>query len=368
MYDKILIKRIYTAYKFILFLITFIFFMHLKKGYTDIRNVVFFVYFLDATLFLIISNRYFVLLSMMFDIGFAYFLAKLLGVEELIMFSIAPLFLSCILLECFLAWILVFSSMLVVLLYSDVNVVFAIISYIAAFFSSYLLKESILQKKIIEKKLEFDKEFDEKITIAKRMSLEFAHEIRNPLMAVSGAIEIIKNTDNKKTIDEMIEIAQKEIDRANNLTRDFLNLENPYNANKSKMDVCQFLKDFALSRSSIVEIELKCLQPLLELEADKDMLTKMFDNLIRNSMEAKADKIIIEASLMKDYVVVKVQDNGIGIDMDKVDKEKIFMPFFTTKNEGSGLGLAICKQVASTHGGTINIIDEHTFRITLRRA
>ncbi len=338
----------------------------MKRGFSEYYNIIFFSYSLDAALFFSIDNKYFTAFSLAVDILFVYFIAKLLLIEEMVIFSVVPLFFSCIFLECFLAVALLLLSFVVVLFYSDLNMTFAIISYIAAFFSSYLVKQSIKQRELIKKKEAFKREFDDRIFIAKRMSLEFAHEIRNPLMGISGAIEILKQAKDEGTRQEMINIAQQEIERANNLTRDFLNLEKPYRLNQKQFDLCVFLREFAKDKRSMVNIDTYCKDNKIDIKADMEMLTRMLDNFIRNSIEAGASKINVEACTDNDNVVVIIEDNGKGINIDG-DGERIFMPFFTTKEQGSGLGLAICKQIAESHNGYIEIYNKNAFKIKLSR-
>ena len=361
------LKKLYALYKLLLFLITFIVFLHLKKHSPAYCYIIFFTYLLDAALFFNFDNKYFYAVSLAIDIVFVYFIAKLLSIEEMVIFSVVPLFFSCLLLECFLAVALLGISFFVLLLYSDLNAVFAVLSYVAALFSSYLVKKSIYQKEIIEKREEFEKEFSDKIYIAKRISLEFAHEIRNPLMGISGALEIIKNSKDKKTLNEMIEIAQKEIERANNLTRDFLNLEKPYELNKQSFELCAFLNEISYADKGLIHIFVNCKIDSIYIDADKEMIRRMIDNLIRNSMEAQAEKVKIEVLAEKEYVILLVSDDGEGINIKDDEKNKIFLPFFTTKEQGSGLGLAICKQIAEAHMGSITIDSTNTFKIELKR-
>ncbi len=367
MFDKVILKRAYTVYKFIFFTITFLFFIHLKiKHHFELYNIVFMIYFLDSTLFLNINNKYFEIFSLALDILFAYFVAKLMNIEELVIFSIVPLFVSCLLVEYKLSILLLLTSFLVVLIFSDINAIFAIIAYITAFVSSYLFNESVKMKILKEKQIAFDKEFEDKIAIAKRMSLEFAHEIRNPLMSISGAIEMLKTADDQETIQNMINIAEQEIERANNLTKDFLNLEKPYEINMQKNNFCEFLEKLANNKKSIIKIHIDCKRHLQFL-MDEAMINRLFDNLIRNSLEASAENIYIKTQQNMDKITILFSDDGKGISLENGDLSKIFLPFFTTKDQGSGLGLAICKQIVEIHNGTIRVKDKNTFMIEFKK-
>ena len=102
-------------------------------------------------------------------------------------------------------------------------------------------------------------------------------------------------------------------------------------------------------------LEFHCQGQGLSLMADKDMLDQVAINLIRNASDALTETP--EANIMvsaytdnKQRTVLEVSDNGPGIPEDFADK--IFMPFFTTKNKGSGIGLALVRYIMLSHGGT----------------
>jgi two-component system nitrogen regulation sensor histidine kinase NtrY len=92
------------------------------------------------------------------------------------------------------------------------------------------------------------------------------------------------------------------------------------------------------------------------VSGDKDQLLRSFNNLMKNAIEASANKekslVYVKISTDTDYVFVEVEDNGKGIDEDQ--QEKIFVPNFTTKSSGTGLGLAFVKQAIENAGGSIH--------------
>jgi two-component system, NtrC family, nitrogen regulation sensor histidine kinase NtrY len=95
----------------------------------------------------------------------------------------------------------------------------------------------------------------------------------------------------------------------------------------------------------------------LEFRADGDLIEQALVNLIKNSIEAlgktKNPSINISAYAEKNRIVIEIADNGSGIAEEYLDK--IFIPFFTTKNEGSGIGLSLCLQIMRSHGGSIAV-------------
>lgn len=107
-----------------------------------------------------------------------------------------------------------------------------------------------------------------------------------------------------------------------------------------------------------IELEIILKDPELQLEADINLIEQVLINLLLNAIEAVKDnenKRIILAGSLNSYkrVIIKVADNGPGIEPDVLDK--IFIPFFTTKKNGSGIGLSLCKQIMMLHKGNIQV-------------
>jgi signal transduction histidine kinase len=96
----------------------------------------------------------------------------------------------------------------------------------------------------------------------------------------------------------------------------------------------------------------------LEIPADMDLLDQALINLVRNAIEALRDvpagRITLSARRHPDgRVIIAVADNGPGIAADQ--RDKIFVPFFTTKRQGSGVGLTLVRQIATAHGATVDV-------------
>ena len=105
----------------------------------------------------------------------------------------------------------------------------------------------------------------------------------------------------------------------------------------------------------------------LEITADLILIEQVLINLLKNAVEAveNIEKPVIELIARADehgYPFMQVVDNGIGIQLDTI--EKIFVPFFTTKKEGSGIGLSLSKQILRLHGGSLNVTSEPMIRTT----
>ena len=98
--------------------------------------------------------------------------------------------------------------------------------------------------------------------------------------------------------------------------------------------------------------------PMLELTADPELIEQVLINLVVNSMQALENVEVPEIKLLSEMdergrVIIKVVDNGVGINEDV--HEKIFIPFFSTKKEGSGIGLSLSRQIMRSHGGLIRV-------------
>ncbi|MFC2097753.1 PAS domain-containing sensor histidine kinase [Bacteroidota bacterium] len=106
-----------------------------------------------------------------------------------------------------------------------------------------------------------------------------------------------------------------------------------------------------------IKFELNVIPEDLEFTGDPKMVDQVILNILRNSIQALQNsenrRIWIEASLYNEKTIIKVNDNGIGISAE--DNEKVFIPFFTTKEGGSGIGLSLSRQIMRLHGGTISI-------------
>jgi signal transduction histidine kinase len=202
------------------------------------------------------------------------------------------------------------------------------------------------------------KRADRLATIGK-MSAVLAHEIRNPLNSIKINVDILNgilelNESNRRRM----HIIQKEVDRLDNLVKGVLLF-----ARRSDLIVSDF------SINSLFESIVNQLKPQFQkrnvnlvnktenviINADKEKLNQVFLNMILNSFDAIPDSGEIEiSSNCKDdkYVDISIRDNGTGIS----NPEKIFEPFYTTKNMGTGLGLSISQNIIEQHFGELKLV------------
>jgi two-component system sensor histidine kinase PilS (NtrC family) len=195
-----------------------------------------------------------------------------------------------------------------------------------------------------------------------RMAASIAHEIRNPLAAMRGSIQMLRaDMEGESSQTELMEIILRESDRLNRIISDFLSYARPRSIIQSKVDVGGLLKQtFTLLRHSAEMSESQVIQeevpatPLL-VDADSEQLQQVFWNLARNALQAMPDGGTLQASVEQqspERLRIAFSDSGRGMSPEQV--EHLFEPFSSTTG-GTGLGLSIVYQIIRDHGGTINV-------------
>ncbi|MBI1810493.1 MAG: PAS domain-containing protein, partial [Nitrospirae bacterium] len=212
------------------------------------------------------------------------------------------------------------------------------------------------------KKMEMDIKHKEKWAAIGELSANIAHEIRNPLASLKGAIEMLReDRAAKEQKERLTEIALKEMERLNEIITDFLMYSTPRAAEFSAFDLnlvlddtLELLKNTASARKDISII--KDFDMPLFVNADHQKMHQVFLNLGMNAIEAMPDggELSVSAKRSGNSFEVVFKDTGIGVSQKNL--EKIFYPFFTTKDEGTGLGLAIAYRIIEEHKGKIDVI------------
>src|SRR5690349_16803980 len=195
-----------------------------------------------------------------------------------------------------------------------------------------------------------------------RMAASIAHEIRNPLAAMRGSIQMLRaEVDSDSSQAELMEIILRESDRLNRIITDFLSYARPRSLAPARVDVGELLhQTFALLRHSpeisanqVVEAEVP--GERIFASADEGQLKQVFWNLARNALQAMPQGGTLRATLANNSdnrLRIEFSDTGRGMSPDQV--EHLFEPFSSTTG-GTGLGLSIVYQIIRDHGGTINV-------------
>jgi len=222
--------------------------------------------------------------------------------------------------------------------------------------------EGISERRALERlRLQEQLSRAERLSSLGEMAAGISHEIRNPLGIIKSSSELLEKKmagyDPSSSIPGII---IEEADRLNNIITDFLNFAKPRSPNLVSCNIVEVLeKNIAFLSSQIKEegytIEKHYGDNIPEIKADSNMLYQAFLNIILNAMQAMPDGggIDVEITSGTNKVIIYFKDEGQGIPEDL--KEKIWDPFFTTKEKGTGLGLGIVKNIIESHGGEIHI-------------
>jgi len=207
----------------------------------------------------------------------------------------------------------------------------------------------------------------QKLSAWKEVAQRVAHEIKNPLTPIQLSAErIIKNLKKKeKKYNEIIkEGANTIVEEARtikSLVDEFSNFARMPSIQLQSADIHEILEQtISLFKGIFTEIEFDILfSPDIPspIQIDREQMKRVFINLLDNSIEAmdKKGKVKIHTSFDKQHhrVRIEISDSGPGI--SEKEKEKLFLPHFSTKKKGTGLGLAIVNQVINEHSGSIDV-------------
>jgi len=217
----------------------------------------------------------------------------------------------------------------------------------------------------------------DRLTALGELSAGMAHEIRNPLGAIRGTAEILRDAfPPEHKYAEFTAILVKEVDRLNQVLEDFLRFVRPEPTDLARFRPAETLREVlhlaeVQARKARVNIVTEIAE-LPETEGGEGQFKQVFLNLILNAVQAMTGggQLHIVAEVHDNWVVCRFSDTGPGI--PKENLERIFNPFFTTKQEGTGLGLAITSRIVENSGGRIKVESEvgqgTTFTLKLRIA
>jgi two-component system OmpR family sensor kinase len=191
-----------------------------------------------------------------------------------------------------------------------------------------------------------------------RMAAMAAHEIRNPIGVIRGAVEIVQeragprlSEDDREALADVI----GEVERLRRLTQDFLDLAREPTLMRAPTDLAQSGADAARALAcSHPEVAVELALPEVALDADAARLRQVLLNLLSNAAQAGASRVLLRGEVADGFARVVVEDNGPGI--DPALRDGLFEPFATGRADGTGLGLAISRQIAERHGGSLRLV------------
>ncbi len=208
------------------------------------------------------------------------------------------------------------------------------------------------------------------------LARKLAHEIKNPLTPIQLTIDRLKNkyssqlsekdNDNFKENLKIINNQIKQIEKLVNEFSDFARMPKPiFQKNDLAELIIENIKLLQELETSI-EIKFESNSPIINLESDKEQLSRVFLNLIKNSIESIQEKVQNDNNTNKkidiklnnhdDHINLTIIDTGIGFENLKSNIKDILNPYFTTKKNGTGLGLSIVNKIINDHNGNIEFI------------
>jgi signal transduction histidine kinase len=214
----------------------------------------------------------------------------------------------------------------------------------------------------------------ERLSAVGQLAAGLAHEIRNPLASIEGAIDIVEKTTSGQRRHEFLGIMKKETQRLKRLLTNLLDFARP-RAPEMRATQIDFIIDSVLqltrhtAEQRQIELKTEIAFPLPVLECDAEQIKQVLLNLTLNALQATSagGRVSLSVRKQNESWLIQVADDGCGI--GKAELERIFDPFYTTKEGGTGLGLAVSSQIISQHHGTItaekNVDKGMTFNVTL---
>jgi two-component system sensor histidine kinase PilS (NtrC family) len=226
-------------------------------------------------------------------------------------------------------------------------------------FSGYTV---IFQDLTDVKKLEAEVRLKDRMAAVGELSAGIAHEIRNPLAAIAGSVQVLKKSQSLTPQEQrLMSIVLKESERLNKSISDFLRFVRPQEKRPAAFDVAASLAetlDLLANSPELTEthqIERDIDPPSFHIVGDADQIRQVFWNLARNAVAAMPQGGVLTVRTTVDDASYHIifTDNGRG--MSQADLQRLFQPFRTNFPSGTGLGMAISYRIVQEHGGNIDV-------------
>ncbi|MEW5692038.1 MAG: ATP-binding protein [Candidatus Hydrogenedentota bacterium] len=235
-----------------------------------------------------------------------------------------------------------------------------------------------------QKKIEEGLRRAERLAALGELSLGVAHEIKNPLTSIKGFSQLLTQKSTEPGfIDKYVKIITDEVERLNHIVEELISFARPGPIEISKIEIDTLINRIASLLSREFEKYNIVFQKefdgsIKKIEADESQLTQVLLNVFLNSIQAMQKnggllKVSVKPpsndelrkyNIGADYYIISVHDTGIGIPQENLNK--LFNPFFTTKENGTGLGLSISLRIIEKHNGKIDVESEPGYGTTFK--
>lgn len=229
------------------------------------------------------------------------------------------------------------------------------------FMGEYRYQKTINDLSVENKKLFYSLLRADKLASLGTLSAGMAHEIKNPLASLKAMTQVLdENIEDKDFIKKYQGVVERQIDRINGIVEKLLKFGQPQQLEVNEFDLNQVIEETLnlfdnQCQKTNIEIK-KQMAQLPKINGDAEQIAQVFTNLILNAIQAmpQGGILTIKTSAKdSDLLAIEISDTGIGIPHDKIDK--IFDPFYSTKEKGTGMGLAVAYRSVKEHQGDIQV-------------
>ncbi|MBM7652381.1 ATP-binding protein [Neobacillus cucumis] len=236
----------------------------------------------------------------------------------------------------------------------------AVCTYALVMFVIMVLLEKIMNNNNARKSLLQS----ERLIVLSELSASVSHEIRNPLTVTNGFLQLLSKS-RTITMEERtyIEYALLELKRAEKIVSDFLAFAKPQSenmVNSNLKEETEYVKNIMTPFANMHQVDIQyTFNNTLTFKYDKNQIQQCLINLLKNAVEAMKENggiLLIVVSEQKNNVMIKIEDNGIG--MNKEEVLQLGSPYYSTKKEGTGLGMLMVYSTISKVNGTIQVDSE----------
>ncbi|HYU26137.1 MAG TPA: ATP-binding protein, partial [Thermoanaerobaculia bacterium] len=212
------------------------------------------------------------------------------------------------------------------------------------------------------KKLEAELRLKDRMAAVGELSAGIAHEIRNPLAAIAGSVQVLRKSEALSPQEQrLMSIILRESERLNKSIADFLRFVKPQEKRPAEFDIAASLSETLdlLANSAELspehQIERQIAPPSYTIVGDGDQIRQVFWNIARNAVQAmpRGGRLRVATEVADGAYNIVFADSGRG--MSDSDQRRLFQPFRTNFPTGTGLGMAISYRIVQEHGGRIDV-------------
>ena len=318
------------------------------------------VFFIASLLVLIFSRKHTLMEFLLDEVILLILVAYgVFGPEFLMIFLMFPVFFSALLLSRDSYFVVTPTALLFNIWFARrafpetadaiVRMVLGSIALVAIMLAGRGLRQKLERQERYIASLEAEMERNRVYRKLYEMSADLAHELKNPLASIRGAVELMNEGKPSK---KLVGIVLAEVERLSSIVRDFLLLARPISSEPVEVSLKDLVEEVASTiRRKGVSYSLN-LEDVV-IKTDRRAIYVVVENLLRNAVQWANSKVAVSCGREAGRVFLKVEDDGPGILEEEA--EKIFEPFYSKHPEGSGLGLPIVKRFVVESGGTVKV-------------